>query len=200
MFLPVLLMTAMLAVTAGDQVTTDSFKAKTGAEESLAVDTLKVKKAEATKMTDSAKAAVEPKKVKLEEGKEKADTTKAKGAVKKMSEKEITTASGLKYVDIKVGTGASPKKGDMVSVHYTGWLTNGKKFDSSVDRGQPFEFGIGLGQVIQGWDEGVMSMKVGGKRKLIIPAELAYGNRAVGGGLIPPNSTLIFEVELLGIK
>ena len=102
--------------------------------------------------------------------------------------------------DLVVGTGAEAKAGQMVSVHYTGWLTNGKKFDSSVDRGQPFQFKLGGGQVIQGWDQGVVGMKIGGKRKLTIPANLAYGNRAVGGDLIPANSTLVFDVELLGLK
>jgi len=102
--------------------------------------------------------------------------------------------------EIKEGTGPSPKKGDVISCHYTGWLTNGKKFDSSVDRNEPLEFPIGVGKVIKGWDQGVITMKVSGKRKLTIPPELAYGNRNVGDGLIPPNSTLIFEVELLGIK
>jgi FKBP-type peptidyl-prolyl cis-trans isomerase len=102
--------------------------------------------------------------------------------------------------DIIVGTGDTPKHRQTVVVHYTGWLTNGTKFDSSVDRGEPFEFQIGVGQVIKGWDQGVFTMKVGGKRKLTIPPELAYGNREVGGGLIPANSTLIFEVELLGLK
>jgi FKBP-type peptidyl-prolyl cis-trans isomerase FkpA len=99
----------------------------------------------------------------------------------------------------KVGTGAEAKAGQKVSVHYTGWLTNGKKFDSSVDRGQPFQFGLGAGQVIKGWDQGVAGMKVGGKRKLTIPPELAYGAKGVGNGLIPPNSTLVFEVELLKV-
>ncbi|MGD9382288.1 MAG: FKBP-type peptidyl-prolyl cis-trans isomerase [Candidatus Thorarchaeota archaeon] len=106
----------------------------------------------------------------------------------------------LQIEDIVVGTGASPTKGQTVVVHYTGWLTDGKKFDSSVDRGTPFEFKIGLGEVIQGWDQGVLTMKIGGKRKLTIPPELAYGSRDVGGGLIPANSTLVFEVELLGLK
>lgn len=108
--------------------------------------------------------------------------------------------SELKIEDIEVGSGPSPKRGQKVVVHYTGWLTDGKKFDSSVDRGEPFEFTIGVGQVIKGWDQGVMTMKVGGKRKLTIPPDLAYGNREVGGGLIPANSTLIFEVELLDIQ
>jgi FKBP-type peptidyl-prolyl cis-trans isomerase len=107
--------------------------------------------------------------------------------------------SNLKIEDLKVGTGDSPKPGDVVSVHYTGWLENGTKFDSSVDRGEPFEFVIGQGQVIQGWDQGVMTMKEGGKRKLTIPPELGYGARGAGG-VIPPNATLIFEVELLDVK
>jgi peptidylprolyl isomerase len=108
------------------------------------------------------------------------------------------TPSGLKYVDEVVGTGASPQKGKRVTVHYTGTLTNGQKFDSSLDRGKPFQFTIGVGQVIQGWDEGVMSMKVGGKRKLMIPSKLGYGARGAGG-VIPPNADLNFDVELLGV-
>jgi peptidylprolyl isomerase len=108
------------------------------------------------------------------------------------------TPSGLKYIDEVVGTGASPSKGKRVTVHYTGTLTSGQKFDSSRDRGKPFSFTIGVGQVIQGWDEGVMSMKVGGKRKLMIPSKLGYGARGAGG-VIPPNADLNFDVELLGV-
>lgn len=97
------------------------------------------------------------------------------------------------------GTGPSPKRGDRCRVHYTGWLTNGKKFDSSVDRGEPFVFQVGLGKVIQGWDQGVLSMKVGGKCKFTIPPKLAYGKKGAGN-VIPSNATLVFEVELLGIE
>jgi peptidylprolyl isomerase len=112
----------------------------------------------------------------------------------------IETESGLKYFDYVVGEGESPVKGKEVTVHYTGWLEDGTKFDSSVDRGQPFSFTLGIGRVIKGWDEGVATMKVGGKRQLIIPPELGYGDREVGGGLIPANSTLIFDVELLDVQ
>jgi FKBP-type peptidyl-prolyl cis-trans isomerase FkpA len=110
----------------------------------------------------------------------------------------ITTNSGLKYEDLSPGTGVEAKAGDTVDVHYTGWLTNGQKFDSSVDRGQPFSFKLGAG-VIKGWDEGVAGMKVGGKRKLTIPAALGYGARGAGTA-IPPNAELVFDVELLKIK
>jgi peptidylprolyl isomerase len=117
--------------------------------------------------------------------------------------KTMTTASGLQIADSKVGTGATPKPGQTCVMHYTGWLyengAKGKKFDSSVDRGEPFEFPIGQKRVISGWDEGVASMKVGGKRTLIIPPALGYGARGAGG-VIPPNATLIFEVELLDVK
>ncbi|MBU1237626.1 MAG: FKBP-type peptidyl-prolyl cis-trans isomerase [Gammaproteobacteria bacterium] len=111
----------------------------------------------------------------------------------------ITTASGLIIEDITVGEGDEAKAGQYVSVHYTGWLTDGAKFDSSKDRNDPFEFGLGARQVISGWDEGVQGMKVGGTRKLTIPPNLGYGARGAGG-VIPPNATLVFEVELLAIK
>jgi FKBP-type peptidyl-prolyl cis-trans isomerase FkpA len=110
-----------------------------------------------------------------------------------------TTSTGLQYKDVIVGSGAEAKPGDTVSVHYTGWLTNGTKFDSSVDRGQPFSFTLGQGRVIAGWDEGVAGMKEGGKRVLVIPSNLGYGTSGAGN-VIPPNATLIFEVELLGIQ
>jgi peptidylprolyl isomerase len=115
----------------------------------------------------------------------------------------VTTPSGLKITDTKVGTGAAPKQGQTCVMHYTGWLyeggAKGKKFDSSVDRGTPFEFPLGLRRVIGGWDEGVATMKVGGKRTLVIPPDLGYGARGAGG-VIPPNATLIFDVELLDVK
>lgn len=112
---------------------------------------------------------------------------------------ETVTASGLKYVDQTIGTGEVAVAGKTTTVHYTGWLENGTKFDSSVDRGQPFSFPLGAGRVIKGWDEGVQGMKVGGKRKLTIPSDLGYGARGAGG-VIPPNATLIFDVELLGVR
>jgi FKBP-type peptidyl-prolyl cis-trans isomerase FkpA len=112
---------------------------------------------------------------------------------------EVTTVSGLKYTDTKIGTGAEAKAGQTAVVHYTGWLTDGKKFDSSKDRGQPFSFPLGGGRVIKGWDEGVQGMKVGGSRKLTIPADLGYGAQGAGG-VIPPNATLVFEVDLLELR
>lgn len=115
------------------------------------------------------------------------------------SEKLVKTPSGLQYEDMVAGSGASPAPGKKVTVHYTGWLIDGKKFDSSVDRNEPFVFQIGKGKVIPGWDEGVMTMKIGGKRKLIIPANLGYG-AAGAGGVIPPNAILVFEVILLDIR
>ena len=129
--------------------------------------------------------------------------TPAPGAEKKSESKMTKTPSGLQYEDTKVGTGASPQKGQTAVVHYTGWLwengAKGKKFDSSVDRGTPFSFPVGMGRVIKGWDEGVATMKVGGQRVLLIPPDLGYGSRGAGGA-IPPNATLIFEVELIEIK
>jgi peptidylprolyl isomerase len=112
---------------------------------------------------------------------------------------KMTTPSGLEYVDEVIGKGAKPTAGEHVTVHYVGTLTSGTKFDSSRDRNEPFTFTIGEGEVIKGWDEGVISMHVGGKRKLIVPPQLGYGT-AGAGGVIPPNATLIFEVELLGVK
>jgi peptidylprolyl isomerase len=125
------------------------------------------------------------------------------GVLAQTAGKPMTTASGLQIIDTTVGTGASPKPGQICVMHYTGWLyedgKKGKKFDSSVDRNEPFEFPIGQHRVIAGWDEGVASMKVGGKRTLIIPPALGYGARGAGG-VIPPNATLMFDVELLGVK
>ena len=118
----------------------------------------------------------------------------------KVNGKAKTTASGVQYWDITVGTGTQATSGKTVKVNYTGWLTNGKKFDSSVDRGTPFSFKLGAMQVIKGWDEGVAGMKIGGKRQLKIPPEAGYGAQGVGGGLIPPNSTLVFDVELLDVS
>jgi FKBP-type peptidyl-prolyl cis-trans isomerase FkpA len=112
---------------------------------------------------------------------------------------EVTTATGLKYQDLKVGDGPEAASGKIVEVHYTGWLESGKKFDSSLDRHSPFTFRLGAGDVIKGWDQGVAGMKVGGKRKLIIPPDLGYGKRGAGE-VIPPGATLIFEVELLGVR
>ena len=116
---------------------------------------------------------------------------------------EVATANGtsarLQYKDLKVGDGSIAENGKVAMVHYTGWLTDGTKFDSSLDHGQPFQFRIGEGGVIQGWDKGVLGMRVGGKRRLVIPSDLGYGARGAGG-VIPPNATLVFEVELLGLQ
>ena len=126
-------------------------------------------------------------------------------AVEAQEKKVVQTPSGLKYIDEKEGSGAAAKAGDRVSVHYTGKLKDGKKFDSSRDRGQPFAVTLGQGQVIAGWDEGIPGMKVGGKRKLIIPAALGYGaqgqqDQQSGAYIIPPNAVLVFEVEVLSVK
>ncbi len=127
------------------------------------------------------------------------DTKKDGDSKMTQTDKMVKTSSGLLYEDLVAGSGASPAPGKKVTVHYTGWLTDGKKFDSSIDRNEPFIFQIGAGQVIPGWDEGVMSMKIGGKRKLVIPANLGYG-AAGAGGVIPANATLVFEVILLDIR
>ena len=112
---------------------------------------------------------------------------------------QMSSNKGLKIEEMKAGDGASAVAGKKVTVHYTGWLTNGTKFDSSLDRGEPFQFNLGAGQVIKGWDQGVEGMKIGGKRKLTIPSELGYGEQGAGA-VIPPGATLIFEVELLGVE
>ena len=121
------------------------------------------------------------------------------GGPSPVSGQPMPTPSGLEYIEVQVGSGAVASAGQQVSVHYTGWLTDGTKFDSSVDRGQPFQFALGRRQVIAGWDEGVAGMRVGGKRRLIIPPNLGYGASGAGG-VIPPNATLIFDVELLGVQ
>ncbi len=156
-----------------------------------------------TAVTVDATAAVPPASTPLVSETPAASGTPSASGVPGWSEKPeappVTTKSGLKYQVYKKGKGAEAKAGTTVSVHYTGYLTNGKKFDSSVDRGQPFDFGLGQGQVIAGWDEGVAGMKIGEKRKLTIPAELGYGDRGAGAD-IPPGATLVFDVELLGVK
>ena len=127
------------------------------------------------------------------------EVTPVEGGPPEVSGEPTTTTSGLQFIDIEVGTGDAPQSGQTVGVHYSGWLTDGTKFDSSLDRGQPFSFVIGIGRVIRGWDEGVASMKVGGERRLIVPPELAYGETGYPP-VIPANAELIFDVELLAIK
>jgi FKBP-type peptidyl-prolyl cis-trans isomerase len=119
------------------------------------------------------------------------------GGPSKPTGKPIITASGLRYYELTVGSGATAQSGDIARVHYTGWLTDGRKFDSSYDHGQPLRFWLGKGNVIAGWDEGVVGMRVGGKRQLLIPAKLGYGAKGTAG--IPPNADLVFEVELVGL-
>jgi len=123
----------------------------------------------------------------------------AGNAVEAAIGQEVTLPDGLKFQDLQIGTGAIAEKGMTATVHYTGWLTDGTKFDGSLDRGQPFKFQLGAGQVIRGWDEGIKGMRVGGKRKLTIPSALGYGSRGADG-VIPPDATLVFEVELLGAQ
>ncbi len=128
-----------------------------------------------------------------------AETDPKKEEAPVAAETTVTTPSGLKYVDLVTGDGVEATKDAFVEVHYTGWLENGTKFDSSLDRGRPFGFILGAGRVIQGWDEGVVGMRVGGRRKLIIPPSIGYGERGAGG-VIPPNATLVFEVDLIKVN
>jgi FKBP-type peptidyl-prolyl cis-trans isomerase len=130
---------------------------------------------------------------------QKKPAEKKPAAPTKVSGKPVTTSTGLQYWDIKKGTGAPAVAGKEVSVHYTGWLVNGKEFDSSLDAGEPIKLTLGIGQVIKGWDDGIAGMKVGGKRQLRIPPALGYGQRGAGSA-IPPNATLIFDVELMAVK
>ena len=133
-----------------------------------------------------------------EAGEESEAVTAARGLGTPSDEPVVTTDTGLQYIDVRVGEGDAAEAGSTAVVHYTGWLVNGKKFDSSLDRNQTFDFPVGGGRVIKGWDQGVAGMKVGGVRKLIVPPDLGYGSRGIGP--IPPDATLVFEVELVGVK
>lgn len=174
--------------------------ADTTPDRPAAVQTISAVTAPSRPTETAAAPATPPESVTIAQAPKEATTVNSPGDEPVTADNAIVTLpSGLQYEDLQVGDGPSPQAGDRVTVHYTGTLTDGQQFDSSRDRGRPFQFKIGVGQVIKGWDEGVASMKVGGRRKLIIPADLGYGERGAGG-VIPPNATLLFDVELLGVN